>query len=110
MLAGASEDGPKRHESMDQGFKEKNMFSVKMWSKTTLHALAVVLVLFVGARAAYSQATLTGAIQFATDSTGVFTTDVWNALGGDTNWDLWLALNPDATSPVNGPNDGWVVC
>ena len=65
---------------MDQGFKGENMFSVKAWSKTTLHALAVVLLLFVGARAAYSQAALTGAIQFATDSTGAFTTDVWNTL------------------------------
>jgi hypothetical protein len=29
----------------------------------------------------------------------------WNTLGGDPVWDLWLALNPDATSPVNGPSD-----
>lgn len=28
-----------------------------------------------------------------------------NTLGGDQWWDLWLALNPDATSPVNGPSD-----
>jgi hypothetical protein len=28
-----------------------------------------------------------------------------NTLGGDQWYDLWLALNPDATSPVNGPSD-----
>ena len=30
---------------------------------------------------------------------------IWNTLGGDSYYDLWLALNPDATSPVNGPAD-----
>jgi hypothetical protein len=38
-------------------------------------------------------------------SNGVFAVDIWNTLGGDYDWDLWLALNPDATSPVNGPSD-----
>jgi len=55
--------------------------------------------------AAYPQTTLTGAIQFSTNSTGAFSGQVWNTLGGDNDWDLWLALNPDATSPVNGPSD-----
>jgi len=55
---------------------------------------------------AYSQVTLTGAIQFGTTSTGAFDgSDIWNTLGGDGAWDLWLALNPNATSPVNGPTD-----
>ena len=30
---------------------------------------------------------------------------IWNTLGGDYWRDVWLALNPDATSPVNGPSD-----
>ncbi len=55
---------------------------------------------------AYPQTTLTGAIQFATDSTGAFSLNQsWNTLGGDLCWDLWLAQNPDASSPVNGPSD-----
>jgi hypothetical protein len=31
--------------------------------------------------------------------------DYWNTLGGDHSWDLWLALNPDGSSPINGPSD-----
>jgi hypothetical protein len=54
---------------------------------------------------AYPQ-TLTGAIQFSTNSTGAFSGgQIWNTLGGDSSSDLWLALNPNATSPVNGPSD-----
>jgi hypothetical protein len=56
--------------------------------------------------AAYPQSTLTGAVQFSTNSTGTFSGgQIWNTLGGDYWWDVWLALNPDATSPVNGPSD-----
>ncbi|MGA3044277.1 MAG: hypothetical protein ABSF54_26170 [Bryobacteraceae bacterium] len=55
---------------------------------------------------AYPQTTLTGAIQFSTNSSGAFSgADYWNTLGGDSAWDLWLALNADATLPVNGPSD-----
>ena len=55
---------------------------------------------------AYSQTTLTGAIQFSTNSTGaIYGGQLWNTLGGDSPWDLWLARNPDATSPLNGPAD-----
>ena len=55
---------------------------------------------------AYSQVTLTGAIQFSTKSTGAaYGGLLWNTLGGDSYYDLWLAENPDATSPVNGPSD-----
>jgi hypothetical protein len=54
---------------------------------------------------AYSQITLTGAIQFSTNSSGASGVDVWNTLGGDNWFDLWLALNSDASSPVNGPSD-----
>jgi len=59
---------------------------------------------------AYPQVTLTGAIQFSTNATGVGTTtsEIWNTLGGDNRYDLWLALNADATSPVNGPSDAQV--
>ncbi len=56
--------------------------------------------------AAYSQVTLTGAIQFSTNSSGAFSgNQSWNTYGGDPCWDLWLALNPDASSPLNGPSD-----
>ncbi len=56
--------------------------------------------------AAYPQVTLTGAIQFSTDSTGAaYGGLLWNTLGGDSYYNLWLARNPDATSPVNGPSD-----
>ena len=55
---------------------------------------------------AYPQITLTGAIQFSTNSSGAFSgNQSWNTLGGDPAWDLWLAQNPDASSPVNGPSD-----
>lgn len=70
-----------------------------------LHRLCLSLSLLLIPLAAYPQTTLTGAIQFSTNSTGAFSGQVWNTLGGDNDWDLWLALNPDATSPVNGPSD-----
>ena len=55
---------------------------------------------------AYPQTTLTGAIQFSANSSGAASGgQVWNTLGGDSYYDLWLALNPDATSPINGPSD-----
>jgi hypothetical protein len=56
--------------------------------------------------ASFSQTTLTGAMLFATTPSGANANQAeWNALGNDSYWDLWLALNPDATSPVNGPSD-----
>ena len=55
---------------------------------------------------AYPQTMLTGAIQFSTNSTGAASGGLlWNTLGGDTYYDLWLAQNANATSPVNGPAD-----
>jgi hypothetical protein len=60
---------------------------------------------------AYPQTTLTGAMWMATTSTGAtsvsqaYADGALNTLGGDQWWDLWLALNPDGTSPVNGPSD-----
>lgn len=60
---------------------------------------------------AHSQTTLTGAIWFATTPTGGTSIDqgyadgAVNTLGGDSWWDLWLALNPNATAPLNGPSD-----
>jgi hypothetical protein len=55
---------------------------------------------------AYPQVTLTGAIQFSANSSGAFSgNQSWNTLGGDACWDLWLAQNPDASSPLNGPSD-----
>jgi hypothetical protein len=58
-------------------------------------------------RSAYSQQLmLTGAMQFSTNSTGAFYGgNFFNTVGGDNAWDLWLALKPDASLPVNGPAD-----
>lgn len=73
------------------------------WRSLVLSAL--LLVPF----SAYAQTTLTGAIQFSTNSSGAFSNgQVWytnNAVNGNCCYALWLALNPDATSPVNGPSD-----
>jgi len=61
--------------------------------------------------AAYPQTTLTGAMWFASTPTGGgsvamgYADGAENTLGGDQWYDLWLALNPNATSPVNGPSD-----
>ena len=52
----------------------------------------------------YAQTTLTGAIEFSTNNGGAAGSQVWNTYS-DGNYDLWLAKNPDATSPINGPSD-----
>jgi hypothetical protein len=53
-----------------------------------------------------SQITLTGAIQFSTNSSGAFSENQsWNTFGGDQAWDLWVARNPDGSEPINGPSD-----
>jgi len=66
----------------------------------------VLLAFLIVPLSAYAQVTLTGAIQFATNAGGAFSENQsWNTLGGDACWDLWLAQNPDASSPVNGPSD-----
>jgi len=55
---------------------------------------------------AYSQTTLTGAIQFSTNSSGASSLgQIWNTLPGDSRYDLWLALEPNAARPINGPSD-----
>jgi hypothetical protein len=60
---------------------------------------------------AFPQVTLTGAVWFATTPTGgtsvqqAYADGASNTLGGDQWWNLWLALDPNATSPVNGPSD-----
>ena len=71
-------------------------------------AIAVILLIPLSA---YPQTTLTGAMWFAANATGgtsvaqAYADGALNTLGGDQWWDLWLALNPNATSPVNGPSD-----
>ena len=66
-------------------------------------ALAAILLIPLSA---YPQTTLTGAIQFSTNSGGAaYGGLLWNTFGGDSYYDLWLAQNPDATLPVNGPSD-----
>jgi hypothetical protein len=60
---------------------------------------------------AYPQTTLTGAMWFASTPTGAtsvaqaYADGANNTLGGDQWWDLWLALKPDGSLPVNGPSD-----
>jgi hypothetical protein len=84
------------------------MFSRTFWiGPRPLHGLCLFLSVFLLAPfAAYPQANLTGAIQFSTNATGAaYGGLLWNTLGGDSYYDLWLAENPDATSPVNGPAD-----
>jgi hypothetical protein len=47
-----------------------------------------------------------GSHAFSTTSAGAWNNySELNTVGGDNWWDLWLALNPDGTSPVNGPSD-----
>lgn len=57
----------------------------------------------------YAQITLTGAMQFSTNAAGAGSpggSQVWNTLGGDHYYDLWLAQSPNGGLPVNGPSDG----
>src|ERR1700733_10484306 len=60
---------------------------------------------------AYPQATLTGAVQFSTNSSGAFNHfqngggQYWVTAGDDIGYGLWLALDANAVSPVNGPSD-----
>jgi len=60
---------------------------------------------------AYAQATLTGAMWFSSTPNGAgsvsmgYADGAANTVGGDQWYNLWLALNPDATLPVNGPSD-----
>jgi hypothetical protein len=71
-----------------------------------LSAASRGLLLFVLALPAYPQITLTGAIQFSTNATGAaYGGLLWNTLGGDSYYDLWMSLGPDAASAVNGPSD-----
>jgi hypothetical protein len=75
------------------------------------HLLALAASVLLIPLSAYAQITLTGATQFSTESNGAFGTTPgqtqWNTVpvNGDCCYGLWLALNPDATSPVNGPSD-----
>jgi hypothetical protein len=74
--------------------------------KRYLHIVAIAASVLLVPLAAYSQTTLTGAIQFSTSPTGAPSNGyVWRTLAGETYWNLWLALNPDATLPVNGPSN-----
>jgi hypothetical protein len=80
--------------------------------KRYLPALAASVMLI--PLSAYAQITLTGAMWYATTPTGAtsvaqaYADGALNTVPGDQWWDLWLALNPDATSPVNGPSDAQV--
>lgn len=55
---------------------------------------------------AYSQVRLSGAILFSSDSRGAASGGIiFNTLGGDYDYNLWLSRDPDATMPINGPAD-----
>jgi hypothetical protein len=83
-----------------------------MSSSTLLRNWLLLLsVLALDVSPAHPQTTLTGAMWFATTPTGgtsvsqAYADGASNTLGGDQWWDLWLALDPNATLPVNGPSD-----
>jgi hypothetical protein len=94
---------------MQASVKEEMMFSRTSWiGPLPLCGLGLFLSIFLLVPlTAYSQVTLTGAIQFSANSTGAYYgTTEWNTVGSPSCcYSLWLALNPDATSPVNGPSD-----
>lgn len=76
------------------------------------HWIGLLLTLFLLTPVfAYPQTTLTGAMWFAATATGAtsvsqgYADGALNTLGGDSWWDLWLALDANATAPVNGPSD-----
>jgi len=80
----------------------KLSITARCWRRLCL----VVPLFLLFALAAFPQTTLTGAVQFSTNSTGAAAGgQVWNTLGGDSYYDLWFALDPAATSPINGPSD-----
>jgi hypothetical protein len=67
--------------------------------------------LILAAPLARSQVTLTGAAWIATTSDGSSSVEMAyadgfdNTVGGDQWYDLWLALDQNGSSPVNGPSD-----
>ena len=68
--------------------------------------LLFLVALFLLCARSYAQTTLTGAMLFSTTPTGATNNYAeLNTMGGDIINDLWLALNPDASSPINGPSD-----
>jgi hypothetical protein len=82
-----------------------------MMSSFACRLLVLLAFLLLLSLPAYPQATLTGAVWFASTPTGgtsvqqAYADGASNTLGGDQWWDLWLALDPNAASPVNGPSD-----
>lgn len=82
-----------------------------MMSRFIFRFLVLLAFLLMPCLPAFPQATLTGAVWFASSPTGgtsvqqAYADGASNTLGGDQWWDLWLALDPNATSPVNGPSD-----
>jgi hypothetical protein len=73
---------------------------------TYCRAGLLVFAILLSGTAGYSQATLTGAIQFSASSSGSASGGLlWNTLGGDSYYNLWLALTPDSAAHLNGPSD-----
>jgi hypothetical protein len=60
-----------------------------------------------GACPALADPILTGLIEFSTTSSGSVTgTEVWNTLGGDNIFDLWVIRGSNSNGPfINGPTD-----
>jgi hypothetical protein len=81
--------------------------SFRIFRRISLFLSVPLLLPFVGS----PQITLTGASDFGTSATGA--TNVQqayeygfnNTIGGDQWWNLWMALDPNASLPINGPAD-----
>ena len=77
--------------------------TAKIAFRDSARCLVVLAALLTLPFSAYSQVTLTGAMWFASTSSGAtsvaqaYADGASNTLGGDQWWNLWLALNPDAT-------------
>ncbi len=71
-----------------------------------LRTCTILAAFFMIPSAATSQTLLTGAAQFSAEKGGaLYEYQFWNTLGLDGDYDLWIALDPNGASPVNGPDD-----
>jgi hypothetical protein len=82
-----------------------NIITRALLSAGLRYSIVLAAVLMIPAPAA-AQTTLTGAAQFSAAKGGaLYEYQFWNTLGLDGDYDLWLALDANAASPLNGPDD-----
>lgn len=99
------------HTKLKPNFCRKDPPMASITSANRIPCYLVLFALLVVPFSAYPQTTLTGAMWFASTSNGstsvaqAYADGASNTVGGDQWYDLWLALDPDASSPVNGPSD-----